>query len=182
MSAGPTWKRFAWITATLVVLPPLVMLCASSLGFFPWSKLNCWSNEVDLSTGRIRHTRHLFWFQISQSTEDSPVSRALGTNLGPEVWVFDSTFSPGVRNSPHYSFHGARLKMRMLESTWKYGGFTPEAKALTAGWLLRLWQNGGTDNAAENFLFELGDRNDFTDPDMVTRPDDLKAPPELIAR
>ena len=95
MSGGPTWKRFIWITAALAVLPPLVMLCASSLGFFPWSKLNCWSNEVDLSTGRIRNTRHLLWRQISQSIEESPVSRALGTNVGPEVWVFDSWARPG---------------------------------------------------------------------------------------
>ncbi len=182
MSGGPTWKRFIWITAALVVLPPLVMLCASSLGFFPWSKLNCWSNEVDISTGRIRHTRHLFWRQISESIEESPVSRALGTNIGPEVWMFDSTFSPNVRNSPHYAFHGAKLQIRTLELIWKLGGFTPEAKTLTAEWLLRLWQKGGTDNAADKFLFELGDRNDFTNTNLVTRPEDLKTPPELTAR
>ncbi len=182
MSAGPTWKRFAWITASFVVLPPLVMLCASSLGFFPWSKLNCWSNEVDLSTGRIRHTRHLFWRQVSQSIEESPVSRALGTNIGPEVWEFDSTFSPNVRNSPHYSFHGAKGQLRTLETTWRLGNFTPEAKAQTAEWLLRLWQKGGTDNTARNFLNELGLQSVYSDTNQITRREDLKTPPELVDR
>lgn len=70
----------------------------------------------------------------------------------------------------------------MLESTWELGGFTAEAKAQTAEWLLRLWQKGRRDSAADKFLNELAHQGVYSDTNQVTRREDLKTPPELVDR
>lgn len=44
----------------LVAIPP-VLLVFSLFGLFPWSGVNCWQSDVDISSGRIRQTRYLLW-------------------------------------------------------------------------------------------------------------------------
>ena len=62
-----------WLVWSLLAIVgfPSVLLGLSELGFFPWSQLNCWEEEGDIQTGRVRLTSYKFWFPVEQSIRDS---------------------------------------------------------------------------------------------------------------
>ena len=106
-----TGRRRSLIRAVLVVavIPPALLfyLFLSIFGLFPWSGINCWQDEIDLNSGRIRYTRYLLWLPVTRSVRDSPLTIALSpddwTNPG-EDWQPVVTLSPGLHHSPHYRF------------------------------------------------------------------------------
>jgi hypothetical protein len=152
-------RAIRWIVgvgACLLTVPFLLSL----VGLLPWSPINCWHYEVDIHSGQIRYTRYLAFIPITQRIEDSALSRA----LRPEDlryplpdWRRALTFSPGVRNSPHYIFHSAIAQIRELEIIWQAGDFTPAARRSSAKRVLELWQEGQSDDAAKPYLRAISD-------------------------
>ena len=82
----------------------VALLILSFFGVFPWSGLNCSQLDVDILSGRIRHTQYLFWLPVDRSVEDSVLTKALPagglTGLSAE-WHPVNNLSPtnGTRNS-----------------------------------------------------------------------------------
>jgi len=97
---------------------------------------------------------------VSQHTEESALSRTL---LPEDIkdsepdWRRVFTFSLGLHHSPHYTFHSAIGQIKELETTWQIGKFTPAAKRLSAKRVLKLWQEGESDHAADTYLRALSD-------------------------
>src|SRR4051812_3592675 len=120
----PTRRRWKWIWLGVFLLVLSAPLWLSSLGFFAWSPLNCWHYDVDLHSGRIRYTRYFLFGQVIQRVEDSSLTTVLQpedlADMQPD-WQRVHTFSPGVHNSPHYTFHGAMSQIRELDLLWKAG-------------------------------------------------------------
>ena len=147
---GRAWKLILGIVCLLA----LVFLIGSS-PFFPWTPFNCWHYDVDMRTGKIRYTRYILYCRTKTEIKDSALSLALfpeeRTNITPE-WRRVHTFSPGMRNSPHYLFHGALVQIRLLEMLWDDAKFTPNQKRKVAQDVLALWAYGEDDYLAGRYL------------------------------
>lgn len=138
--------------SALVVAVPLAL---SLLGLLPWSPINCWQYEVDLHSGRIRYTRYLAFIPVSQRIDESALSRALlpDEEQGSQPdWRLVMTLSPGVSNSPHYSFHSAMDQIGKLETLWHSAGASAADRRSSAMRVLELWQEGQCDDAAAPYL------------------------------
>lgn len=132
-----------------------VVFSLTLVGLLPWSPINCWRQEVDIHSGRIRYTRYLVFIPVSRRIDKSALSRVLQSedlrDSHPE-WRPVITLSPGVRNSPHYSFHSAIAQIRELEAVWQAGGFAPAAQRSSAKRVLELWQEEQSDHAVSTYL------------------------------
>lgn len=145
-------KRRHWI-ALGIAAPALAVLLLIS-GLFQWSTLNCWHEDVDISTGRVRHTRYLLFCQISDRIEETWLSRNNSSNSPPD-WRRVNTFSPGVDHSPHYRFHGALHQIKTLELADSTIPFAPEAREQVVATLLALWKNSDSDADADDYVEQV---------------------------
>lgn len=139
----------------LLVTTPILLLIASQLGLFPWSGINCTTEDVDIYSGRIRHSRYLMFIPIQRSVEDSTLTKALLpediANARTE-WHQALTFSPGLRHSPYYVFHTAISQIDELNKVWHMAQFTADARRASAKRLLQLWQQSGSVAGAREYL------------------------------
>lgn len=172
-----TLRVVGWSLPAVVAIAGIALYLAE-IGFLPWSPINCRHEEVDILSGRIRHTRYLLFYRIENRVEDSPVTKALlHEDLPPRApeWHRVNTFSPNGRISPHYSYHGAIAQIRELQLCWDSGKFTREARRKSARRLLLLWQQSGGDDAAKPYLRALSEISFREERDAVT---ELDLPPE----
>lgn len=143
-------RRSHWITLA-VIAPTLAVLFLIS-GCFQWSSLNCWHDDVDVKTGRIRHSQYLLYCKTADRIEETWLSRANGSVDASPDWRRVNTFSPGVGHSPHYRFHGAILQIKTLELADNTTLFDPKARRKVANTLLALWQNSDSSFDADDFV------------------------------
>jgi hypothetical protein len=100
---------------------------------------------VDIKSGRIRYSRYLFYCKISEKIEDTILTEELGEfaeDVQPD-WHRVNTFSPGVRHSPHYAYHGTIGQINKIAMTWQLFPFSDEAKRQVARTILNKWQADG---------------------------------------
>lgn len=135
-------KRRVWVTLSIIVSALTVLLLFS--GLFQWSPLNCWHEEVDINTGRIRHTRYLLFCRIGDRMEDTWLSRLANKPNNTPDWRRVNTYSPGLHHSPHYQYHGAIHQIKVLEQADAVVPFDPSARRKVADTLLTLWQTTGS--------------------------------------
>jgi hypothetical protein len=161
-SVGRFARRRPFVIVAIMFLAiPVALFALSLLGFFPWSEINCSQNDIDITSGRIRYTRYLLFLPVRRSVSESALSEALSREerAGEESdWHPVVTFSPGVRHSPHYRFHGALYQIRLLEMCWESGKMTKEARRLTARRVLQLWMETGGDSRAREYIEAVGQR------------------------
>lgn len=145
-----------WLTGEGFVV--LIAFCCSGF-LFPWSEWNCWHEDIDLHTGRVRKTSYFCFVQISSRVEETPFSLALDASAGtfpaPD-WRRVNTFSPGVGRSPHYRYHGAIHEMKSVAYMWEVGRFTPEARRESAAHVLELWRTGRMHHASCTYVEAIG--------------------------
>jgi hypothetical protein len=150
------WRKWPVVRNLLLILAiPPALLGLSLLGFFPWSGVNCSQDDIDLSSGRIRHTRYLLWMPVARSVRDSSLTKAIPPDERSKAipdWRPVVTTSPGLRHSPHYQFHGAHNQIRTLEICWEWGKMTPTARVETARNVLRLWRETESYSPVEHYL------------------------------
>jgi len=151
-------KPLFWV---IVVIAAFAVLLFVIPRFFPWTPLNCQHEYVDIMTGRVRLTRHLLFYKVSERIEESPLSKALPADMieatKPE-WRRVNTFSPGLNYSPHYIFHGATSQIVNLNTLWS--SFNPplEVKRQMAIHVLALWQHSEGVSTARKYLQWFWDR------------------------
>jgi hypothetical protein len=139
----------------LVVSAALVVVVVPI--FMSWTKLNCSDQELDINSGRLRFSRYVLFFRVSQRIEDSPLTKALPADLlrHDAEWHMVNRFSPGVRHSPHYAFHGGIHQIRTLENTWQMLNLAPHVRQRTASHVLALWKHSGGDSLAGDYIYGL---------------------------
>ena len=154
------------ITWTIIAASILLLAVFLVSMLMPWTPINCRHEDVDLTTGRLRYSRHLLFCKVSERIEDSPITKVLQLDvLGrrtPE-WRRVNTFSPGVHYSPHYTFHGAIHQIHTLATVWDMAneyGFSEELKQKTALDVLAIWQQSGSDFLAGDYISCLYDLTD----------------------
>jgi len=99
----------------------------------------------------------MFFVPTRTKIEPSALSAALQPSdfQTPPEWKRVTTFSPGRQISPHFIFHSAMHQIRELELNWEPGRFTPAAQRASAKRVLKLWQQGQTDDAADAYIRAL---------------------------
>ncbi|MEX1016852.1 MAG: hypothetical protein WDZ31_08900 [Phycisphaeraceae bacterium] len=139
-------------------LPAFVagVLLVLTSGIFVWSPLNCWHEEIDINSGRLRTTRYLLYVKVADETQQTWVSRAISQPVGPADWHRVNTFSPGTGNSPHYLYHSAISQIRSFEQLDALLPFEPAAKKQVAVAVLQHWHQG-TDHHVDPYLGEVSD-------------------------
>jgi len=123
-----------------------------------WSRLNCWTDEVDIATGRVRKTWYLCYVRVSRRVEESAFSREQeGADKAdvPPQWHRVHTFSPGIHYSPHHYFHAALHQVSCCDESWELGRFTPEARRQCVRRVLQLWQAGSGDEGARGYCHAI---------------------------
>jgi len=123
----------------------LLLFLGSTIGIAPWTPLNCRYEDVDIRSGRIRHTRYLLFCRISDRIVSTVLSEALlptDFDAASPDWRRVNTLSPGVPHSPTHTFGGAISQMDIIATMWKVVEFTPAARRESALRLLTSWQRG----------------------------------------
>ncbi len=149
-----TKKPLAIIAGIFLLLS--ITFCLSLLGFFPWSRINCTTTDIELCSGRTRYTRYLFWVPLERTISASALTEELSPDDLPGSqceWQPVVTLSPRVRHSPQYAYHSALSQIRDLESIWKAKRIPKESRRADAIRLLRFWQKSGC-REAQQFLDE----------------------------
>jgi hypothetical protein len=151
---------------------PLVLvavgIAALVLGLACWPlftsmPLNCWHQDVDIRSGRVRWQLDLFGLCIHERSEESILSsRTRGST--PErtaAWHRCRTidvFPSFCRWSRHYRYHSAIAQIRMLEVLWELAPFTPNAKRQMCLDVLTLWQEARDDRLVEVYQEAVASR------------------------
>jgi|LauGreSBDMM110SN_4_FD.fasta_scaffold12493_2 hypothetical protein len=146
------------ILISLIFLMAVVFPLISPFVGMAWKPINCRYEDIDLETGRIRYTTMVYWIPISRRIEHTSISEVLGVAdlyKATGDWRRVNTFSPGVRHSPHYSFHGVLSQIQILKMTWELENFDAKNRKESARELLRLWKTSGSDSNTDDFFTEL---------------------------
>jgi len=144
MSSFRMMKKRILIAVFVSALVLALVLGPWVIPFFrPWSTINCRRQEINIKTGHARYCRYLWFVKVSESVEDTALSKALaGESVDAadiEPWHTVNIFSPACTHSPHCRFHGALAQARQLDRMFKR--FVPNAQRdrEVAREILRLW-------------------------------------------
>ena len=157
----PRWlpsKPLHWIL--LGCMLPLLAIALAVSGIFPYSQLNCWTEDVDLVTGRIRNQRYMLTYKISESTQDSWLTESLDPksieNTLPK-WRRAGTFSPFHAVSPQHTYNGTMEQIRTLQGISQRVPFDPDARRTVAQRVLGMWRSSGSAKRAQGYVDALAE-------------------------
>ncbi len=119
-----------------------------------WSKLNCWTWELDINSGQKRYTRYWFWLRTAERIEPTWVSQALGSNRtdSDRRWQRIATLSPGTGYSPHYQLVAALAYVDYFTYWTDQGLMEKDAAAMMARNIITLWQAFNDDGVANDYI------------------------------
>ncbi len=155
MSDQFQWRPRSYLAAAAVALvAALALLFVLPRFWFSCSRLNNKEIEMDLNSGRVRHTKHFLFAQSSRRVSETAVSSVLPAKdrLPGEEWVTICDFAGGSGVSPHFVYHSALAQVNMLQRCWNASDVTHAARAKTAGQLLYVLREGGQDSPANRYL------------------------------
>ncbi len=142
-----------------VILVVLAACCFYVFFINPWSELWCLHEDINIKTGQAREIRMILFMPVYTKVKDTPISLALGgksVNAAPiEPWHRVNTFGPNIRYSPHYRFHSALARARELSLIFESRQSSAAEKREIAEKVLSLWQTGGNDYAADDYISSL---------------------------
>jgi len=150
-----TKKRAIW-AAVLVGIP----LAAIGVYYFSgWSRVNCWTREIDINTGQTRYTRYWFWIVTKQEISPTWMSELLNVpdeNTTPN-WHPVVTLSPGRGHSPHYLFHGAIADLNTAQKIFELYDVPRDRRLALAQAVRDSWKRTGRDSEAGELITQLFD-------------------------
>ena len=165
--------QFFLIIFTFVILIYFIQL---------WLRIYFISYDIDINTGRIRTTRNFLTLTISSKIEDLILTETIGM-FGEDVqpdWQRVNTFSPGVRHSPHYRYHGAIHQIHVVDMILRSHDFSDEAKRYIAQTVLKQWQTQGDYFGIDKYLNDLwniAEQRAKSDPNIIISVADLSSVP-----
>jgi hypothetical protein len=144
-------------TGCLIVFLVLVLIWVIGFGCWPvlvWSRLNCWCDDIDINSGRIRYRRYLAGLLVCTSIKETELSRLVAAEgkAEPPDWHTSNTLSPFENHSPHYLYHGATYQVHELEMMWNCATFTLAAKREIVRNVFLLWRRDGGHYSVDHYL------------------------------
>jgi hypothetical protein len=141
------------IIALPLLLGVLVFFYTSFIN--PWSRINCWTNEVDIYTGQKRYTRYIAFFPTKREITNTWVSESLKEEQKERQWRTTSTLTPTTKHSPNYSFHSALADLNSFSFIIDHDLIEKDALPLVAQNVLKLWKEHDSDYEAGQFLMSI---------------------------
>lgn len=174
-------KKLFWIFAVVVLLLFVVLFAIPFL--WPWTSLNCWHDDIDITAGRYRYQRYLLYMKTSETIEETKLSKMyrefIGQPPAPQ-WRRVNTCSPGHRNSPHHAYHGALVAAKILVVGFNGGNFSNEAKKIVLTNFFNLLKTDDNDFRAKEYAVSIANLALSKSPEQDTpiSAKDLPAVPE----
>lgn len=135
------WKRVRAVVFTVA----FVALFIGSIDHWAlrWSRFNCWTNEINITTGHTRYTRYRIWVITERRVDSTWVSDALGTREAgslSEDWRITHILSPRDRWSPNFTFRAAPRTISQTATVLNHAGAEPTARQILAESVVWLWR------------------------------------------
>jgi len=146
---------FAVFLSILIAVGLLLPAVNSALR--KWPELGCEFEDVDINTGRIRHTRYLLYCKMGENIEDSILTQTIGQfpdGLQPD-WQHAFAFNLGSGHS-HFTYYRAISQIRDVDLIWGAYHFSDEAKRHMAQTILDRWQSDGNYWGAGSYIRDVG--------------------------
>tara|TARA_B100001093_G_C26289399_1_gene784600 strand:- start:38 stop:595 length:558 start_codon:yes stop_codon:yes gene_type:complete len=150
---------------SIVIISVIIVLVA--FGFLstidshdPWSKINCWTWEIDINSGKKRYKRYIAYKVTEERIEETWISKAVESDK-KENWKLVLTLSPGVNHSPHYIFHSAISDLKQFEMMLGLCDknndidYDPEILSIIANNVILLWNRYNGDSEAGDYIIEV---------------------------
>lgn len=141
------------------ILAGLLFAAVGVYYFSGWSRINCWTQEIDINSGRTRYTRYWFWKVTKQEISPTWMSQLLNKtdeNIAPN-WHLVAAWSPGTRHSPHFAFHGAIADLDTAEKIFQLYNIPRERQIALAKAVRDSWNRTGNDAEAHGLITQLFD-------------------------
>jgi len=156
------------------------MLPAVNIALQKWPKLGSELHDVDINTGRTRQTHYLLYCKVSEKTEDSILTRAIGQFPdGVQAdWRRAYTLPVLGRYPRHPPYLLALSQIRQVDVIWQLCSFSDEAKKQMAHAILTKWQADGKASGAEEYVrhvWDMAREKTDADPKAVISVADLAA-------
>lgn len=121
--------------------------------------LNCTKDEINIRTGKGRHSRYVALMRISETTFDTPLSSAITRPVREtdiEAWqTVNMVYKPFQPCSPHYHFHLALDQAAEAGSLLDSLNAPAERRAEVATEILKAWQTTRSYEGARKVLSML---------------------------
>jgi hypothetical protein len=147
------------LATLLVVAAALIVFVVPR--FFPWTRLACSTESIDINSGRVRREAWLLGVRRSDLVEETEISakyrRLVGEPPAPE-WRPVMTLSPWMPYSPHYAYHGAVYDMLRLNEAFQYQAFSESAQRQAIVTFFDLLKTKRSDFVAACYVDAIRDR------------------------
>jgi len=97
------------------------------------------TEEVDISSGRMRNTTTLFGRRIGQTVLETAISQTIGSSAAPANWQIVSVTSPLPLKDIDTPYGDAFAQINTLENLWSLTPFSDDARREVALNLIKLW-------------------------------------------
>lgn len=155
MRIRPSQRYLRFLLGGFLLAGALIFLNG---GIMPWSDLNSRHDEIDIRTGRVRHSHYLLYTKVSERVEETFLSRALPPdmiqNSRPD-WQPVNHFAGISSYSPYYVFHVALAQIGMLRDASDFVPFSEEAHQEVARRILKSWQQTGGCGEADGYIKQV---------------------------
>ena len=143
----------------IIVGSAAALFCVALYISSGWSRLGCRTDHIDINSGEIRRRTYLLWAVVFERIDPTWVSQSLPSEAQRDErdWRAVNTFALFGNHSPHHVFHSAIAHMNRLGPDVESGKITPEAAALLACNVVRLWRLHSDDYVAGKYMLEVQD-------------------------
>jgi len=152
-------RKLVLVVAILICVSIVPIVLTVNEVCWRWPKLCCEFDDVDINTGRTRHTRYLLYCKISEKIEDSLLTKTIGQfpdGVQPD-WqhVYTSHLQIANRVHIHHAYHGAFAQIHNVDVIWQLFAFSDEAKRYLVQTVLDKWQSDGRYFGVDAYLVNV---------------------------
>lgn len=143
---GIIWRIITILSMLAVVLPLI------SPFIYPWSRLNCFIESIDVMTGRYQKKQYIWWICISEEIKDTDISKAYMSYYNDTYtpqWRIVNVISLPLRSSPQYKYHRAFNAADELMHVIERADYDEEERKIVINTFIKMLQYGDDSYARE---------------------------------
>ena len=137
-----------------------LVLVIGALGIYygsGWSKINCWTKEIDINSGETRFQRYWFWIITADKIEHTWLSKLLEVpdKQADRNWQLVEILSPGRSYSPLYAYGQVLTDLRLAQDAFSNYGVEKEEKLRLAKEIRTAWLENEDGQEASRLIREF---------------------------
>jgi hypothetical protein len=149
-------RQWRWLVATGIALIVILIAGYCTLQIVISLPRDKW--EVDLNSGRLRHTQYFLWFKSNETVSETVISTELAHSdikLDQPDWHPTASVTFGGTRAD-YAYGAAIGEMTGMGEIWKAVAFDDGAKLQVAFNVLRCWHRDRDCEGSERYLQKIG--------------------------